>query len=229
MFRKHVAALVFSLLITPKSGVAQASPASNTNASTGVVSVYPICEAPTGDGFGGGCSDFPPQSCQQDLDSYTDMLKQPLSDYPGSYPSDVRDAIRKELNSEVTCEKKNAAIQEILNAYWSSDPWCIADKKVLIKWMMGDEFKKVPDYAQRTITDTLDDTIACRDGTTAVSLLLPRYGVTSPLAGPSIASNSGANQFKGQNRDVALMAKKLQKAERKAQRAIKKCSGKRKG
>jgi hypothetical protein len=128
--------LILSVLLT--SGLVQAERSKKGSGSSGTAVSEP------------GDSNIPPAECRDILESYREFVTDPLSQLEESVVQDINAV----LSSNDTCDEKVSRIEEILNAYWATEPWCRKDRETFLQRYTSEVSARLTSEA-RTIVTTL--------------------------------------------------------------------------
>ena len=111
-------------------------------------------------------------SCREILQSYEGVIEDPASLIPG----ELLATLRALLASTAPCRERLQQITALLEAFWATDPWCLADEQTFTTWVSSAPYLALPAEATSVVTAlSSSPTLACRERLSAVFSIVRHY------------------------------------------------------
>lgn len=119
-----------------------------------------------------------PADCRDILDSYKDFIADPYSQLEDS----VVQAIKAVFTKDEKCPDKVSEIEDILNAYWATEPWCRKDRDTFVTRYTPEVVAKLTTEAQAVVTALLSQgNLTCSETLSAAVTVVRFYDPTFVL------------------------------------------------
>jgi len=113
-----------------------------------------------------------PVECRDILDSYKEFVKDPYSQLEDSVITDLKAVFA----SDDTCADKVSRIEEILNAYWATEPWCRKDKEIFVQRYTPEVEAKLTTEARAVVAELLSQgSLTCSETLAAATTVVRFY------------------------------------------------------
>jgi hypothetical protein len=113
-----------------------------------------------------------PIECRDILSSYKEFVKDPFSQLEDS----VVQAINSTLTNNEKCEDKVSKVEDILNAYWATEPWCRKDRERFGQRYTPDVSAKLTSEAQTVVIELLSQrNLTCSETLYAATTIVRFY------------------------------------------------------
>jgi hypothetical protein len=110
--------------------------------------------------------------CRDILSSYKEFVKDPLSQLEDS----VVEALNAVFANIETCAKKVSMIEDILNAYWETEPWCRKDRSKFVELYTSDVSAKLTSEARAIVAALLSQgSLTCSETLYAATTVVRFY------------------------------------------------------
>lgn len=134
--------------------------------------------AVTGEPGDPGMPIYKPADCRDILDSYRDFIAAPYAQLEDS----VVQAITLVFQSDDKCPDKVSKIEDILNAYWATEPWCRKDRETFVQRYTPDIAAKLTPEAQTMVSVLLSQgNLTCSETLAAATTVVRFYDPTFVL------------------------------------------------
>lgn len=111
-------------------------------------------------------------SCQEMMTTYANVIEDSVS----IIPEDLLVTLRALVQGTTPCRARLEELTSLLDTFWATDPWCLADERTLGAWIGTAPYLALPAEATSVLTAlTHSMTLSCRERLGAVLAIVRHY------------------------------------------------------